>query len=129
MKEKNIQYLFGKNNKIQGFFELKLAKTTRLPYNAVKPHQLEALTQGQIKGIYHKISDSPWTQAFTLAKPFDCFFVQANAYVVVCWYTPRAKKLFTYIPILRWLEAEATSDRKSITREEAEAIATHYLVV
>ena len=129
MKEKQIQPIFGKNNKIQGFFELKLAKSNSLPFNSVKPHQIKALTQAQTKGIYHKISDSPWTQKFTLPKPFDCFLLQSNAYVVICWYIPRKPKLFTYIPITAWLEQEATSPRKSLTKQEAEAIATHYLVV
>jgi hypothetical protein len=128
IKEKDVQTIFGKFNKINGAFELKLCKSTSIRYDSVKPHQRQGLKDIQNKGLYHKISDSPWTQKFTSKKPFDCFYLSdIPAYVVVCLYTLRKPKIFCYIPILIWEEAEIKSDRKSINREEIISIA-HYVL-
>jgi len=127
-KEKHVQTLFGKKNKLEGFFELKLCKGKSIRWDAVKPHQIEALKKAKDEGIYHKISDSlpifggNKHMRFTAKKPFDCLFLKAPAYVVVCFYIPRKQKTCYYIKIDRYLEAWGKSDKKSYTEEDAELI-------
>lgn len=129
MKEKNIQTLFGKIIKEQGVFELKLAKGNSIPYNALKEHQRQALLQAKHKGIFHKISDSLPVfggnkhMRFTKKKPFDAFFIRCPAYVAICFYHPREKKEICLIDIDKFLEAEKSDTRKSLTEDKARKIA------
>ena len=126
--EKKFQVEFGRNNLIDGFFELKISKGKSIRFDAVKEHQKEALLAvNSSKGLYHKITDNPvsWgmdtKMRFTKSKPFDCFRVsKQDAYVVVMFYTPRQRKNVYYIRIRDWLEAEAKMmyEKKSITEEE-----------
>jgi hypothetical protein len=124
MKESQIQQLFGKNNKIYGIFELKLARGNVLPFDSVKQHQIEGLINvASNNGLYHKISDSPWTQRFTKKKPFDCFNLRnQDSYVVICWYQPRQKKAFHYIRIQDYIREIQISDRKSLTKSRSSII-------
>ncbi len=129
MKEKDIQQKFKELNQKEGIFELKLCKKTSLPFKNIADHQIEALLAGSSeKGLYHKISDSPvsWGgQRFTKPKPFDCFFLKNQpAYIVICWYQPRIKKDFHYIPIKNFLDMQRNADRKSITEEMSKEAAT-----
>ena len=128
MKEKNIQSIFKNINKKEGLFELKLCKGKSMPFNSVADHQVEALVAGSCdEGVYHKISDSPvsWGgQRFTKPKPFDCFYFRnVPAYVVICWYVPRKKKAFHYIPIKAFIRKRDSVERKSITEEMSAEIA------
>lgn len=133
MKEKNIQSIFKNINKKEGLFELKLCKGTSMPFGSVADHQVEALldVSGE-KGLYHKISDSPvsWGgQRFTKPKPFDCLFLRNQpAYVVICWYEPRRKKAFHYIPIRAFIEKRDSVERKSITEQMSAEIAEEVLL-
>jgi penicillin-binding protein-related factor A (putative recombinase) len=123
MKERDIQNIFGKRNKIFGAFELKLAKGNSIPFNSVKKHQIEGLVSIQSDGLYYKINDSPWTQEFTNKKPFDCFNLRGiPAYVVICWYVPRKKKIFHYIPVNDFIYEMQNSKRKSLTIDRSELI-------
>lgn len=127
MKETDIQTIFGKNNKIHGCFELKLSKKNSIAFNAVKPHQVIALSKASGSGLFHKISDFPMFAGskarFNSQKPFDCVFLKETpSFVVVCWYVPLKPKEFHYILIEDWLGEEAVSKRKSLTKERSKEI-------
>jgi len=128
MKEKDFQTLFGKLNDIPGIFELKLAKTKRLPFSAIKEHQVKALVQASSgSGLYHKIADSPFFKdpkarmRFTKPKPADCIFLRDfPAYVVVMFYVKRKQKNVYYIHIEDFLRMRDESEMKSFTEAMAE---------
>lgn len=133
MKEKDIQQIFKNKNKKTGVFELKLCKGTSMAFDHVADHQIEALKAvSSDEGLYHKISDSPvsWGgQRFTKPKPFDCFVLKNQpAYVVICWYVPRKKKAFYYIPVQKFIEKRNSVERKSITEEMSAEIAEEVLL-
>lgn len=129
MKEKDIQSKFKTINKKEGLFELKLCKGTSIPFDAVDEHQIEALLSGSSdSGIYHKISDAPFGHSdgfrFHKPKPFDCFYLRnVPAYVVICWYIPRKKKAYHYIPIREFIRKRDSVERKSITEQMSAEIA------
>lgn len=125
MREKDIQTVFKKNNAVIGVFELKLCKSLSIPFEAVKPHQVDALLAVKSKtGLYYKISDSfviDRTRGvrFPSKKPFDCFYLAGiPAFVVICFYIPRERKSFYYIPIQEFLKLKKQSKKKSITEAE-----------
>ena len=125
MKERDFQTQFKKHNKINGVFELKLAKGKSMPFSAVPEHQIKALCDVSLgDGLYHKISDSPIFSGsktrFTKPKPFDCFFLRnIDAYLVVMFYVPRRKKMVYYIKIIEYIDMVDMADRKSMTEEMA----------
>lgn len=121
MLEKHFQTEFGKwlkhKNKTTGAFELKLTKETSLPFNAVQPHQVDALRNAKHGHLMFKIPDDSISQ-----KPFDCFMlVGCAAYVVIMYYV-RGKKAFYMIDIDDWMREELASDRKSLTEDRAREI-------
>lgn len=125
MKEKDIQPLFGKLNTEIGAFELKLCKSNSIRWDAVKPHQLEALYNVKHNGLYYKINDAPFIpnrMTFTKPKPFDCFFMKSNAYVVICFYIPNKQKTFYYIDIDDYHKNIEQNGKKSFTEEEAKSM-------
>lgn len=134
MKEKQIQTLFNKQNRIQGVFELKLCKGISIRWDSVKDHQVESLMRAKSpRGLIYKIPDSPVPRdgdgrqtRFTTRKPFDCFFV-ANfpAYVVVCWYVPRKRKTLYYIDIDAFLSYKLRALRKSFREFDAGQMAKY----
>lgn len=135
MKEKDIQSVFRKKNKIVGIFELKICKGTSISFESVAEHQIKALLAGSSdEGVYHKISDSFIAdkmrgKRFPLPKPFDCLFLKnVPAYVVICWYIPRKKKAFHYIPVRAFIEKRDTADRKSLTEQMSASIAEEVLL-
>ncbi len=108
-------------------YELKIERDGRLPFDAVKPHQIEGLLKAQEGSLFHKISDSliwiPNGRRFPYPKPFDCMcFAGAKAFVVVWFYRPREKKVFIKIPIKRFLTLKNMSDKRSFTEQEAKEI-------
>ena len=131
MNERTIQTAFSKKNKVDGCFELKLSKTGSIRFDAVKPHQIQALLAvSSDKGLSHKITDQPWLpnrpNSFQLKKPFDYFFLKnIPAYIVICFYVPRKKKKCYYISPQEWKELEIVFDKKSI-REEELALSSEY---
>jgi len=139
MKEKDIQRLFGKQNKIDGVFELKLCKGKSIRWDAVKPHQIEALKMARSEsGFYYKIPDAKSVfrptpdgkeqMSFTSRKPFDCFLVRnIPAWVVVCWYVLRKRKTLYYISIKSFLFLRSRATRKSFTEDDAAAMSSHIL--
>ena len=126
MRESDAQVIFKKRNVVHGVFELKIAKKKSLPFSSVAAHQIDALLEvSSDSGHFHKISDSPWTQRFTMKKPFDCFFLRNEpAFVVIFWYKPRKMKEFHYIPIAAFVEEASTSKRKSLTYGRSVEIST-----
>jgi len=125
MKERDFQTLFGKHNPLFGIFELKFCKSKSLPFSALADHQEEALLAvSSGEGFYHKITDQPvFAESkvrFTRQKPFDCFKIaHTPAYVVVCFWTSRKKKMAYYILISDWIEMREEADRKSLTERMA----------
>jgi penicillin-binding protein-related factor A (putative recombinase) len=99
MLESNFQSLFSKwvkdNWRSSAAFELKITKTNTLPFSRIEEHQLVSLSKAKHAILYHKISDS--AIGF---KPFDCFTLyNSEAYLVIMYYKPRAKKQFYMIDI------------------------------
>jgi len=132
VKESNIQSILAKKHNLLGVFEVKLSKTKSIRYDAVKPHQVKGLLSAKKKGLYHKLSDFPMFAGsktrFNREKPFDFFYLKDTpAYVVICFYEPRVKKICYYIDIEDWIFASDMSDKKSITEEEVEQICSHIL--
>ena len=126
MREKDFQTEFGKKNNLTGCFELKLCKTKRLPFSALKEHQEKALVHANTGGgFYYKISDFPVfagnKMRFNRPKPFDCLYLKnMSAYVVVMFYIPRKQKNVYYITIENYLRMREESEMKSFTEAEAE---------
>jgi hypothetical protein len=135
MKEKNIQTLFNRQNRVQGVFELKLCKGKSIRWDSVKDHQVKALSMAAGEGLMYKIPDSPVPvdgngkqTRFTPRKPFDCFFVgNFPAYVAICWYVPRKRKTLYYIDIDTFVSEKAKATRKSFREEDAFYMATQIL--
>jgi len=124
MNERTIQTEFSKKNTIVGCFELKLCKSKSIRFDAVKQHQIQALldVSGE-KGLFHKINDAPiyagMQTRFTNSKPFDCWFLkEVPAYIVICFYEPRHKKMCYYIEPEIWINLCESSSKKSIREEE-----------
>lgn len=101
-------------HKKTGAFELKQTKGNALPFNAVVPHQVQALLQVKNGTLVFKIPDSGYQN------PFDAFsLTRENAYVVI-----KYRDFFCLIDILDWCNEVERSDRKSLTSERAKEIAT-----
>lgn len=114
MLERNFSQLFGRwakaNMPHSAAFELKVCKTA-LPWNAVKPHQVDGLVHAAEGRLYLKIPDCGYSA------PFDSFMlVGVPAYVVVRFGSGE----FYMIHILDFIYAREHSKRKSLTEEEAQ---------
>lgn len=114
-------------------FELKICKGTSLPFDALKEHQISALQDAQINGLFHKLTDPPifygGQMRFNVPRPFDCMYLKnVQAFVILWFYKPRTPKIFIKIPILAWLDLRDKSDRKSITEQMAKDIGTEILI-
>ena len=121
MKEKDIQKIFSKKNKVTGVFELKLVKEKRFNFRRLANHQALSLLGAESEaGEYHKISDMSAD-----IKPWDCQLIaNTPAYLVLVWYVPRKNKSAYYIRI-RDFEVYKSTGAKSITEEEAYKISTY----
>jgi penicillin-binding protein-related factor A (putative recombinase) len=138
MTESDMQTLFRKhiekhppiNSEV---FELKICKGTSLPFDALKEHQISALKDAQINGLFHKLTDPPifygGQMRFNVPRPFDCMYLKnVQAFVILWFYKPRTPKIFIKIPILDWLDLQSKSERKSITEQMAKEIGTEILI-
>lgn len=139
MKESNLQSKFGiwlKINKMEGVFELKLEKGKSFAFNKVKDHQVKALYEAKHEGLYHKINDLPVYSGsmtkFANPKPFDCFYINCPAYIVIGFYKPR-QEIETYIvDIDRFIELRDITlegGRKSLKQEEWEVLAIRNIML
>lgn len=118
MKERDFQTTFNHWLKVihkkTGAFELKQTKGNALPFNAVVPHQVQALLQVKNGTFVYKIVDCGYQN------PFDCFsMVNEDAFVVI-----KYPKFFCLIDILDWCNEVKRIDRKSLTSDRAKEIAT-----
>lgn len=122
MKEKDFQVKFTRWLRYRwegsGAFELKICHEKSLPFSAVLPHQVAALQAVKSNGLEYKIPDDT-----VGSKPFDCFRLQAPAYVVVQFYS-RGSVDFYMIDIDQWILETTTSNRKSLTEARAAEIGT-----
>lgn len=124
MKKKEAEFgiLFRhwlKANPLQsGAFELKQTTTNRLPFSAVKDHQIHALVAASTKGglLYKIPDDSRGT------KPFDMFYLRnAESYLVIKY--PDGFVLIE--PETFVIERDVLSKEKSLTYERAKEIAIY----
>lgn len=100
-------------------FELKITKTEKLYYKQVKSHQYHYLEESTKDGTYHKISDQSLD-----VKPYDCFLLKGDAYVVLMFFKPKKKKIAYLIPIKNFNIHREYSSKKFITEHECESIST-----
>ena len=119
MLERDFQSHFNKFlknvHKQSGAFELKVATGNRLPFSAVKEHQIKALEQVRHSTFVYKISDFSQMQ-----QPFDCFsFTRQPAWIVI-----KYEKFFCLITIDAFQAERFKSKRKSLTSERAREIAS-----
>jgi hypothetical protein len=130
MIERDLQNLFSnhikaKKDKENACYELKICKGQSLPFDRVAEHQVDSLSEAKNNGIFHKIADMPWIKgrkAYTYKKPFDCFFIKANAYIVILFYKPKRMKMIYYIDIDVWKNEMTSSVRRSLTEQRAREI-------
>lgn len=74
-----------------GAYEIKVTPNKRIPFNAVREHQIDALMAVRYGKFVYKIPDAGWQN------PFDLIMMaQQPAYVVLAFTEPR-KKSVTYI--------------------------------
>ena len=129
MKESDIQTKFNqwlKRNWYNGTaaFELKIVKAPdkSLPYSAIRDNQYKGLRLAK-KRLIWKLSDEDRRE-----KPFDSFIIQeGQAYVAICWFTPRKQKSITLIDVEDLMRYRANSSKKSINQHEANSLATFIL--
>ena len=85
-----------------------------------RDQQIPSLILSSTKQLYHKISDLS-----VGLKPFDAFSLfKVDAYVAVCWYTPRKPKRLLFIPIER-IQELLKNNQITLTPEEAEEISKY----
>lgn len=124
MTEAEFQSRFTKwakhNVKHTAAFELKICKENSMPFNAVKEHQVANLLSARDRSLMYKIPDAGFDQ-----KPFDCFMLSGcNAYVVILFYQKRGDNEFYMINIHDYVKLMETSERKSITKTDAQGWAS-----
>ena len=101
------------------YFELKVSRTSSLPFDAVSDKQNNNL---YIRKFIHKFSDFD-----RMGTPFDMVCFCGKGYVVIQYYRPRNKEFFI-IPIDIFLKEKETSDRKSLTEIRArELVSSSFL--
>lgn len=97
-----------------GAFELKFAKGNSVPFSAVVPHQVAALSAARNSVLVYKIPDAGYQN------PFDAFCLSGTeAYVVI-----RYPDFFCLIDINDWTNEASKSTRRSLTAERAKEIST-----
>lgn len=102
-----------------GYFELKVSRTTSLPFSDVKDHQILNL---QSKRIIYKMSD-----ALRWGTLFDVILCEGKGYVVIQYYRPRNKEFFI-IPIDVFIKEKETSQRKSLLEDRARELSGSYFL-
>ena len=116
-------------------FELKMCRGQSLPVDAVRTHQLFALTDAESEvGVYHKIADQTIGMhggtgfGYTLPKPFDCLFVSnAVGWLAVMKYVKGQRKNereTVFIPIRRWWRELCERKAESIKWDRMKEIGT-----
>lgn len=106
------------------YWEMKVSRTTSLPFNAVSDKQNANL---QVRKFSHKFSDFD-----RMGTPFDAVTFCGKGYVVIQYYRPRNKEFFI-IPIdtflsERELSLTMTNPRKSLTEDRARELSGSYFL-
>jgi len=96
-------------------FELKLARGSSLPFNALAPHQKVSLKLSKHSILIYKAPD------LGNLNPFDTFVMQEASAFIAVMFLPE-QKVFYLIDIDVWCAEEETSSRKSLTEERAEQL-------
>lgn len=126
MVEKNIhselrKYFMSHRLKYEETFtcEVKLCKMKRFDFARIEDHQLSGLLQSK-QGLYHKLTDAFLINGRQAQhRPFDFIFIKvSNAYVCVCFYIPRKKKICYFIEIEKFLELKKECEPKKSCHEE-----------
>lgn len=100
-------------HKKTGAFELKQTKGNSLAFNAVVPHQIQALKNAKNGVLVYKIPDVGYQN------PFDCFSLAGvDSFVVI-----KYPEFFCLIDINDWIQEEKISERRSLTSKRALEIA------
>lgn len=90
--------------------EVKVSTSNRIRFDAVKPHQIQALQNARGIMVWKIADDSRGV------KPFDLFVLQnANAFVALSWIKPREKTIVYLLPVLGWERLRVSSKQKSLT--------------
>lgn len=126
MRESNIQSIFTAYLKKNGHpkeivypsedvivvaYELKISKTNKLYFSKFEEQQLPSLYNTKHKGVPWKFSD-----ASIGMKMYDGIYIKGPAYVGICFYKPRKKKILYLIDIDRVLDIKSKS--KFISEDE-----------
>jgi len=92
--------------------EVKVTPGLSIPFDAVQPHQLQALKNAEQVLVWKIADDSRGV------KPFDIFMLEnARAFVALAFLKPRTKTVVYLVPVSVWIELSVTSPRKSVTEE------------
>ena len=93
--------------------EVKVTTGNRIRFDAVKPHQIQALKNA--KGIMvWKIADDSRG-----VKPFDLFVLQnANAFVALSWIKPRERAIVYLLSVHDWERLSLSSKKMSLSESE-----------
>jgi penicillin-binding protein-related factor A (putative recombinase) len=89
-------------------YEIKATNKKSIPLSAVKQHQVDALLNVKRGRFYYKIPDDGFAQ-----KPFDCFTLTGQAYVVLAFIEPRKDTEFYVIDINEYVTMCTQISRKS----------------
>lgn len=120
MTERNM-YKFVTSIGCSALWELKMSKTTSIPFSALKEHQEGILRQSKTStGVLYKFPDVGVSQMAC-----DGFWINnaKYAWVILIFYKIRKPKTFLYIEIDTWIKEREQSERKSLTEHRAIAIA------
>lgn len=108
------QYLRQVGSNGYGYYELKQTRTDSIPFKNVKDHQIDSLLASHQNGLIWKWSDQDQRE-----KPVDCgSFPPLQSYIVI-----KFPDGFYVITIKDFIKERDTSDRESLTKENAFKIA------
>lgn len=98
-----------------GAFEIKVTPNKRIPFDAVKPHQIEALLAVKNGKFIYKIPDAGWQN------PFDVLLMAGQpAWVVLAFTEPRKKTAVYIVDVELFLELQSEMNEvgiKSLSQE------------
>ncbi len=120
MTEKDLQTSFNKYLRARwtegtAAFELKICKTKKMPFSAVRDHQVKNLQIAKNGLFPYKIADVGLEP-----KPFDCFVLsQVPSYIGVLYYKLRGEKKVYLIDVDDFANEKETSMMASISEERA----------
>lgn len=123
LQTKFNKYLLNRWVGLPSAFELKITKEKRIPFSAIKEHQIKRLKQVREGNFPYKIPDVGYDQ-----KPFDCFILNGKtqdvgAYVCIMFYTRGENKVYL-IDILDFIKEMEESEPRSLTEQRTREISS-----